>query len=663
MRLISRLARFAAVLALFAYILGMSGCGAVSGSTGNSNTNGSVYLARPILDFGTVTVGSSKNLSDVITNNSTSPVTLTARYVGSGFHVDSPALPLKIAPGQQAAVAISFKPQAAARTTGKISFVGNGTKIQVDLVVSGTSVKSGRVTVSPAAVAFGNVLVGQSRSLSATLTNPGSSSVTLAQASVSSAAYSTPNLKLPMVLAPGRSTTMTIEFSPKSSGTQNGSITLHGSTPVMGSEEDRAREPEGISDDLTIALSGSGMAPPKGSVSPGMLSATPASVRFSNVAVGESQTQTETITNSGQSAVTVSQITSRSASFSPAGLNLPINLAAGRSMTFNIVFAPKSVGGLSGQLSIVSNASNRALAVGLAGTGTSPEKLSAGVLTASPSSLNFNSVPVGNSQTHSETLTNSGKSDVTISQIISGSTSFVAGNLVLPTTLAPGRSLTFNIGFAPQSAGTASSRLNITSNASNPGLSIALTGVGTSAGKLSLASQVLNFGSVPVGSSKNLSEKLTAGSGGVVVTSATSNSSEFSISGLSLPLTLTTGQSISFNVVFTPKSSGTASGNLAFVNSVGSALPVSATGVGTAAAAHKVTVSWAGSPSSVVGYHVYRGTQTGGPYALISSDSGLSFADTGVQGGTTYFYVVTAVDGSGIESVYSNEARATVPTP
>jgi fibronectin type 3 domain-containing protein len=31
--------------------------------------------------------------------------------------------------------------------------------------------------------------------------------------------------------------------------------------------------------------------------------------------------------------------------------------------------------------------------------------------------------------------------------------------------------------------------------------------------------------------------------------------------------------------------------------------------------------------------------------------------------GQLYYYVVTAVDSSGVESVYSNQASATVPTP
>jgi fibronectin type 3 domain-containing protein len=76
-------------------------------------------------------------------------------------------------------------------------------------------------------------------------------------------------------------------------------------------------------------------------------------------------------------------------------------------------------------------------------------------------------------------------------------------------------------------------------------------------------------------------------------------------------------------------------------------------------------LSWAASTSTVVGYNVYRGTQAGGPYVALNraADPDTTYTDSSVQGGQTYYYVVTAVDGSGTESVYSNQTQAIVPTP
>ena len=63
-------------------------------------------------------------------------------------------------------------------------------------------------------------------------------------------------------------------------------------------------------------------------------------------------------------------------------------------------------------------------------------------------------------------------------------------------------------------------------------------------------------------------------------------------------------------------------------------------------------------------YDVYRGTASGGPYTLLSSGlSSTSYTDANVQSGSTYYYVTTAVDSSGIQSGYSNVAQAVIPMP
>lgn len=80
---------------------------------------------------------------------------------------------------------------------------------------------------------------------------------------------------------------------------------------------------------------------------------------------------------------------------------------------------------------------------------------------------------------------------------------------------------------------------------------------------------------------------------------------------------------------------------------------------------HHVDLHWAASASEVSGYNIYRGTQSGGPYASLNSSliSTPAYSDKSVSSGQVYYYVTTAVDSTGIESVRSNETVAVIPTP
>ena len=58
-------------------------------------------------------------------------------------------------------------------------------------------------------------------------------------------------------------------------------------------------------------------------------------------------------------------------------------------------------------------------------------------------------------------------------------------------------------------------------------------------------------------------------------------------------------------------------------------------------------------------YVIYRGTTSGGPYTEVDRDDATSWGDGGLTNGTTYYYVITAVDTSGNESGDSNEVAVT----
>jgi fibronectin type 3 domain-containing protein len=80
---------------------------------------------------------------------------------------------------------------------------------------------------------------------------------------------------------------------------------------------------------------------------------------------------------------------------------------------------------------------------------------------------------------------------------------------------------------------------------------------------------------------------------------------------------------------------------------------------------HTVDLFWRASTSSnVISYDVYRGTVAGGPYQRLASGiASTLYTDATVTSGTTYYYVVTAVNNLNRESGYSSRVAAVVPIP
>ena len=185
-------------------------------------------------------------------------------------------------------------------------------------------------------------------------------------------------------------------------------------------------------------------------------------------------------------------------------------------------------------------------------------------------------------------------------------------------------------------------------------------------GHLTLIPLTLSFPNTVVGSSSSKRITLSASNGPVTIASKQINNSEFSISGLALPLTLASGQSLQITVRFKPQSPGLTSGKLSLLTRAGT---VSGTdqlsGTGVAATAHKVSLNWTADVNPVIGYNVYRGTQSAGPYARINTalEASTNYIDPNVKSGATYYYAATAVNSKGLESGYSAAIKVVIPSP
>src|ERR1700734_3754132 len=185
------------------------------------------------------------------------------------------------------------------------------------------------------------------------------------------------------------------------------------------------------------------------------------------------------------------------------------------------------------------------------------------------------------------------------------------------------------------------------------------SGTSTTA-QLTATPATLSAGEVVIGSSGTASGALSASGADVTLTAATSNNSRFTISGLSLPVSIPSGQSVPFTLTFSPQVAGADSAILTFTsNAQPSTTTESATGAGTAASTHSVSLSWnASSSPNIAGYNVYRASYASscGSYSKIngSLNAVTTYVDASVADGMNYCYATTAVNSSNEESGYSN---------
>jgi hypothetical protein len=293
----------------------------------------------------------------------------------------------------------------------------------------------------------------------------------------------------------------------------------------------------------------------------------------------------------------------------------------------------------------------------------------------SASSFNFNTVVVGQSATQTLHLTNSGNAALQISAISLSNKEFAISGPSLPRTVLPTLSLDYTLEFAPTTAGNASASLTISSNAPQSPAAISLAGVAENVVyALQAMPSSISFGNetLQTTTTKNVTLQNT-GDVNITISGVTASGSGFGYSDLSPGFSLSPNQQVTFQVWFRPQTSGAASGTVSILSAnLTSPETISLTGDGVSstpappppATQYTVHLTWSASSSVVAGYRVYRSTTSGVSYSPLFSTplNALTFDDSTVTDGDTYYYVVTSVDANGVESLYSNQATASVPT-
>ena len=178
------------------------------------------------------------------------------------------------------------------------------------------------------------------------------------------------------------------------------------------------------------------------------------------------------------------------------------------------------------------------------------------------------------------------------------------------------------------------------------------TGLSATSGN---AQVVLSWTAVSGASSYNVQRSTT--SGGPYTTVGTPTASNFTDTGL-------TNGTTYYYVVAAVNSAGT-SPNSTQLGATPNAAPTAPTGLGATPGNAQVALSWT-AVSGATSYKVQRSTTSGGPYTSVGTPTASNFTDTGLTNGTTYYYVVAAVNsvgtGSNSAQVSATPTAGSLPT-
>src|ERR1700757_1328244 len=187
--------------------------------------------------------------------------------------------------------------------------------------------------VSPTSVNFGNVAVGKQTTQTVTVTNTGTTPVTIAQAVSSNPAFSLTGVTLPMTMAPGQTGSFTVAVTPSAAGALTGTLTVQassGAAPAV----------------VNLSATAAAAAP--------QISVSSSSVQFGTVGVSSTSNLNLTISNPGTADLTISVISLTGAEFSVSGITTPKTITAGQSAAVSLSFKPTAAGAATGTLTITS---------------------------------------------------------------------------------------------------------------------------------------------------------------------------------------------------------------------------------------------------------------------------------------------------------------------
>jgi len=407
----------------------------------------------------------------LLTNTGTSPVTISSIALTGTNAADftlSNGCPMSPSTLQQGPVGntcnvyVNFTPGAAGARSATLTVTDSAGSPTV-IALTGTGLAETKLlTVSPTTLVFGPQVTGTTSAVQyINVTNTGNFTVTFTNVTITTN-YALSN-SCTGQLGPGSSCSIGVTFTPTSTGTKAGTVTI---------TDNATASPQ------KVTLSGSGIA----TTSDIQLSQTTVVFDAQSLTT-QSPPQIVYYYNQGNTPVTINTFAlsgSNPGDFSTSGSGCSVGgqVSALSYCTFRITFTPAAAGARSATLTITDTDPGSPRIVAISGTGISssvPEVL------LNPTSLTFAAQAEGTtSAAQNINLTNNGTANLTISSIViaGADPSDYKQTNNCPATLAAGFSCNIAVTFSPIATGTRTATVTATDSATGSPHSVSLTGTG-----------------------------------------------------------------------------------------------------------------------------------------------------------------------------------------
>jgi hypothetical protein len=304
---------------------------------------GTANLSASSLTFTALPVGTTSTAQAItVTNSGNGALTVTGVQITGDFAQTNNCSTVA-ANGGTCAIQVTFTPTAAGTRTGTLTVSDSAANSPQLLSLSGTG-QAGVANLSASSLTFTALAVGStSAAQTVTISNPGNGALSVTGVQVTGDFAQTNSCST--VAANGGTCAMQVTFTPTASGTRAGTLIVADSA---------ANSPQ------VVSLSGTGLA------AAAQLSAS--SLSFTALAVGTaSSAQTVTVTNSGNAALTVSNVQA-TGDFAQSS-NCSTVTANGGTCTIQVTFTPAASGTRTGTLTVTDSAANSPQVVSLSGSG------------------------------------------------------------------------------------------------------------------------------------------------------------------------------------------------------------------------------------------------------------------------------------------------------